>query len=238
MVHPHVRSSSDPYDGLEDQLIELIGLVKIVPPLIQQDRERRWHEISGRPVDDPDSDIIDTFGSEAGPEEGYGFAKYDYTIYVAAVVTAWESFREYLIRELYESVFFYNLTAYPALTKLVKEERQRWSRRLDSIRQRYRDFMAIKLTDLPSWEAVAHAHQLRNALVHNLGQYTQDYLKTKMARRPQDEDTDGVMHRYPDDELIDQATIPLSEEFVRDVIGSLLRAAQEIREAVAARNAL
>jgi hypothetical protein len=33
------------------QLAELRGLIKIVPPLIDADRERRWEEIGNRPGD-------------------------------------------------------------------------------------------------------------------------------------------------------------------------------------------
>jgi hypothetical protein len=40
-----VRHYSDPYQGLETQLAELKGLVRIVPPLIEADRNRRWNEI-------------------------------------------------------------------------------------------------------------------------------------------------------------------------------------------------
>lgn len=40
-----VRHYSGPYQGLDVQLAELKGLVRIVPPLIEADRNRRWNEI-------------------------------------------------------------------------------------------------------------------------------------------------------------------------------------------------
>ncbi len=202
-MRPHVRSSSDPYVGLETQLTELIGLVKIVPPLIEADRQRRWEEIGQRPGDE-NSEMIDIYEEEAGPEEGYGFADYGHTVHVAAVVTAWEAFREYLIRKLYETAFRYDLKKHPVLAKLVIEERQQWSRRFDILESRYRDFLSVQVTGLPSWKSVTHARHLRNALVHNLGQYTQAYLNNKMARRPTEEDLDGSVPTYADEELVDR----------------------------------
>jgi hypothetical protein len=39
-VYPEVRVYADPFEGLTVQLTELRGLIKIVPPLIDADRER------------------------------------------------------------------------------------------------------------------------------------------------------------------------------------------------------
>ena len=69
-VYPEVRVYADPSEGLTVQLTELRGLIKLVPPLIEADRERRWKEISERPSDGEDGDIIDVYGDEAGAEEG------------------------------------------------------------------------------------------------------------------------------------------------------------------------
>ena len=69
-MDPEVRVYADPFEGLIVQLTELRGLIKIVPPLIEEDRERRWREISERPSDGEDGEVIDVYGAEAGPEEG------------------------------------------------------------------------------------------------------------------------------------------------------------------------
>lgn len=69
-MYPEVRVYPDPFEGLRVQLTEMRGLVKIVPPLIEADRERRWREIGERPSDGEDGDVIDVYGDEAGPEEG------------------------------------------------------------------------------------------------------------------------------------------------------------------------
>ena len=69
-VYPEVRVYADPFGGLTVQLTELCGLVRLVPPLIEADRERRWHEISERPGDRQEGDLIDVYGAEAGAEEG------------------------------------------------------------------------------------------------------------------------------------------------------------------------
>lgn len=44
-VYPEVRAYADPFEGLTVQLGELRGLIKIVPRLIDADRERGWKEI-------------------------------------------------------------------------------------------------------------------------------------------------------------------------------------------------
>jgi hypothetical protein len=231
-MDPEVRFYADPFEGLKVQLIELRGLIKIVPPLIDEDRERRWREISERPSDGEDGDVIDIYGDEAGPEEGYGFAEFDRTIRVAAVVFAWAVFQDYLARELERSYLDYDLSEYPALATLVEEDVRNWDRRFDQIRRRYRDFAGIALTDLPSWDKVLHAQELRNALVHNQGQYTQAYLKKKLAYRPTKEDFDGATPPADDAGLIDREVIPLSFELADAVIAQLNTAAAEVRKAV------
>lgn len=206
---------ADPYDGLKVQLDELRGLIKIVPPLIDADRKRRWEEIGSRPGD-PESDMIDLYEREAGPEEGWGHAPYDRTLYSTAVVSAWEIFGAYLVRQLFENSLKLNLSEYPVLAKLVSEERQSWDRRFDLVKKRYTDFLKIDLAKLSSWDSIAHARELRNALVHNLGHYTTKYLSTKTARDQLKEGRHGRLSTRSDEYLIDREPIPLSEEFCED----------------------
>ena len=231
-MYPEVRVYADPFEGLVVQLTELRGLVKIVPPLIDEDRERRWREISERPSDGEDGDVIDIYGDEAGPEEGYGFADFDRTIRVAAVVFAWAVFQDYLARELKRGYLDYDLSEFPALAVLVEEDVRNWDRRFDQIRKRYRDFGGIALSKLSSWDQILHAQELRNALVHNQGQYTRAYLKTKLAYRPTEEDLDGSTPPADDAGLIDHELIPLSLTLADTVITQLHAAATEVREAV------
>lgn len=231
-VYPEVRVYADPFEGLTVQLTELRGLIKIVPPLINADRERRWTEIGERPSDGEDGDVIDVYGAEAGPEEGWGFADFGRTIRVAAVVFAWAVFQDYLARELKVSYLSYDLSKHPALAVLVEEDMRTWDRRFEQIKKRYRDFAGIALHTLPSWEQVLHAQELRNALVHNQGQYTQAYLKTKLAYRPTDEDFHGFAPSTDDAGLIDHEVIPLSLTLADSVITQLLGAATEVREMI------
>jgi hypothetical protein len=231
-VYPEVRVYADPFEGLIVQLAELRGLIKIVPPLIDEDRERRWREISERPSDGEDGDVIDVYGDEAGPEEGYGFADFGRTIRVAAVVFAWAVFQDYLARELKRNYLDYDLSESPVLAVLVDEDVRNWDRRFDQIRKRYRDFGGIVLNELPSWDQVLHAQELRNALVHNQGQYTRAYLKTKLACRPTEEDLDGSPPPADDAALINHEVIPLSPTLADAVIMQLHTAATEVREAV------
>lgn len=231
-MDPEVRVYADPFEGLIVQLTELRGLIKIVPPLIEEDRERRWREISERPSDGEDGEVIDVYGDEAGPEEGYGFADFARTIRVAAVVFGWAVFQDYLAHELKRSYLDYDLSGSPALAVLVNEDVRTWDRRFDQIRKRYRDFGGIVLNELPSWDQVLHAQALRNALVHNQGQYTRAYLKTKLAYRPTEEDLHGFPPPADDAALIDREVIPLSPALAEAVITQLQTAAIEVREAV------
>jgi hypothetical protein len=190
-----------------------------------------WEEIGSRPGD-PDSDMIDIYEKEAGAEEGWGHAEYDRTLYSTAVVSAWETFHAYLVRQLFEACLRLNLREYPALAKLVVDERRSWERRFDRIKDRYKDFLDIRLTGLPNWDSVAHAQELRNALVHNLGRYTAKYLGTKLARRPTREDLHGRRLPKSDDGLIDHESIPLTKDFSDEVICRLIDAAKEIDDAI------
>jgi hypothetical protein len=231
-VDPEVRVYTDPFEGLTVQLTELRGLIKIVPPLIESDRQRRWGEIGERPGDGEDDEVIDIYGAEAGPEEGYGFADFGRTIRVAAVVFAWAVFHDYLVHELKRRYLDYELSEHPGLAKLVEEDVRSLDRRFDRLKNRYRDFAGIQLGEMSSWDQIRHAQELRNALVHNQGQYTRAYLKTRLAYRPTEEDLLGCRPPSDDAELIDREVIPLSLSMADEVIGRLQAAATEIREAV------
>jgi len=231
-MYPEVRVYRDPFDGLKVQLTELRGLIKNVPPLIDADRQRRWDEISARPSDGEDGDVIDVYGAEAGLEEGWGFADYERTIYVAAVTTAWAVFQDYLARQLKQNYLSGDLSEHPPLAALVEEDVRSWDRRFDNIVNRYRDFAGIALPQLPSWDHVPHAHALRNAVVHNQGQYTKAYLKTKLAYRPTKDDLHGFTPPDDDAGLIDREVIPLSFDMVDGVIEQLLAVAEAVHDAI------
>ena len=231
-MFPEVRVYADPFEGLTVQLTELRGLIKIVPPLIDADRERRWKEIGERPSDGEDGDVIDVYGAEAGPEEGWGFADFGRTIRVAAVVFAWAVFQDYLARELQRSYLTYDLSDYPALAVLVEDDVRTWDRRFEQIKKRYRDFGGIALNELSSWDEVLHAQELRNALVHNQGQYTRAYLSTKLAYRPTNDDLHGFAPPADDAGLINHEVIPLSFTLADAVITQLRVAATEVHEAI------
>src|SRR4051812_11403299 len=109
-MYPEVRVYADPLEGLDAQITQLRGLIKLVPPLIEADREKRWNEISSRPSDAEDGDVIDVYSAEAGPDEDWGFAPFDHTIYVAAVVTAWAAFHDFLARELRNTCLRHDLS--------------------------------------------------------------------------------------------------------------------------------
>ena len=131
-MYPEVRVYADPFEGLTVQLTELRGLIKIVPPLIDADRERRWREISERPSDGEDGDVVDVYGAEAGPEEGWGFADFGRTIRVAAVVFGWAVFQDYLAYELKRRCLKLRPVRGSALAALVEDDVRSWDRRFGS----------------------------------------------------------------------------------------------------------
>jgi hypothetical protein len=233
VVYPEVRIYADPFEGLTVQLTELRGLINVVPPLIEADREWRWTEISGRPSDGEDGDVIDVYEAEAGAEEGWGFADFGRTIRVAAVVFAWAVFQDYLVHELKRSYLSFDLSEHHALAVLVDDDVRSLDRRFDQVKKRYRDFAGIALGELPSWDQVVHAQELRNALVHNQGQYTRTYLNTKLAYRPTEDDVHGLVPPTGDNGLINHEVIPLSLKLADAVITQLIVAAAEVREAIA-----
>lgn len=129
---------SDPFEGLHAQLVEMRGLIKLVPPLIAADRQKRWDEIGSRPWNGEDDEIVDIYEVEAGPEEGHGWADYEYVVYQAAIVTSWETFHFYLTRQLARAALQYDLSDDPALAQLVVEERKTWDRRFDQVQKRFK----------------------------------------------------------------------------------------------------
>jgi hypothetical protein len=141
-------------------------------------------------------------------------------------------FQDYLARELKRSYLGYDLSGSPALAVLVDEDVRNWDRRFEQIKKRYRDFAGIALNELPSWDQVLHAQELRNALVHNQGQYTRAYLRTKLAYRPTGEGLHGFGSLADDAALIDHEVIPLPLTLADAVITQLHSAATEVREAV------
>jgi hypothetical protein len=178
-----------------------------------------------------DGDVIDIYGAEAGPEEGWGFADFGRTIRVAAVIFAWAVFQDYLARELERRCLSYDLSEAPALAALVEDDVRSWDRRFEQIKKRYRDFAGIPLGKLLNWDEVLHAQELRHALVHNQGQYTRAYLDTKLAYRPTEEELPFALVD-DDSALIDHEVIPLSLTLADSVITQLLAAATEVRDAI------
>lgn len=227
-----MRDFADPLEGLEAQLTRLRGLIGIVPPLIEADRDRRWNEINSRPSDGEDGDTIDIFGEEAGFGEEGGFAEFNRTIYESAIVFGWAIFHDFLVQELKHNFLNFDLSEHPSLQILVEEDVRNWDRRFDRVRDRFRDFADIRLAELESWQMVLHAQALRNALVHNQGLYTRSYLNAPLAYRPTKEDLQGFEPPTDEARLIDHEPIPLSLDFTEKVITGLSAAAVEIRDAV------
>jgi hypothetical protein len=117
------------------------------------------------------------------------------------------------------------------LAKPVEAQVREWDRRFDTLEKGYRDFASIPVAQWKTRDEVRHAHEMRNALVHNQGQYTRAYLKTKLAYRPTEEDLPFTL-ADDDSALIGREVIPLSFTLADAVITQLLAAATEVREAI------
>lgn len=206
----------EPLPQLKAQLAELRGYVTKVPALVEEDRARRWEEIGQRPGD-PDVEMIDIYQAEAGPEEAYGFADYATLSYRTAIVTGWEAFRATL-SDLLES---YLRSSSPPLPHYAEElfdkEVRAFARRFDQLVRRYKHWGQLDLKALSQWPEVEHAHELRNAIVHNDGRYTERYAKHELARPIE------IMGRVlpASDPLARNEVIPIDHEAATRIINAL-----------------
>jgi hypothetical protein len=103
--------------------------------------------------------MIDIYEAEAGSEEGWGHANFDQTIYVAAVNTAWASFRITLPASSRKTNLSYDLSEHPPLAALVEEDVGTWDRRFETIEKRYGDLAGIPLAQRRRGPARAQAAQ-------------------------------------------------------------------------------
>lgn len=171
---------SDSLAQLRSQLAELRGFVRRVPALVEVDRQARWEEI-GRRSDDPDVEMIDIYEQEAGPEEGYGFADYATLTYRTAIVTGWEAFRA-TMSDLLEAFLRNDARAMPDYAaSLLDDEIRSFARRFERLVKRYRDWAHLDLKRRPDWRTIQHIEELRNAIVHNDGRYTERYGRVDLA---------------------------------------------------------
>jgi hypothetical protein len=125
-----------------------------------------------------------------------------------------------------------HLSGQPPVAKPGEEQVREWDRRFDTLEKGYRDVAGIPVAQWESWDEVRHARELRNALVHNQGQYTGAYLKTKLAYRPTASDFDGFLPAEDETDLVDTVVIPLSHSMADNVIAQVLAVAAEVRVAI------
>ncbi len=217
------------FSSLADELVELRGLIRLVPPLIQADRQRRWEEIGSRPGD-PDAEWIDIYETEAGADEGWGHADYARVLYASTVVTAWETFRFHLTNALFDASLNYDLSHHTPLQIVVADEKRSWDRRFDAVERRYKQFLGINLSALTKWASARHAQLLRNAIVHNAGRYTAEYVKFPDVWRPDPTDPYRFGAVPPLADLVDNEPIPLAREPIDVLINDLLATATELSQ--------
>ena len=174
-----VKWYADPYEGIVAQLTELKGFVKIVHPLITAQRNTLWDNIGSR-RSDGSQEQIDVYSTESGTETGWGFAPYDRTIYSSALVLAWETFSAFLVRDLQDLIALCHgpQTLSPILD-IVSDEVRQWSRGFDRLARRYKEWLGF---ELQKWPEIREVRLSRNAIVHNQGEYTREYIKLTPPR--------------------------------------------------------
>lgn len=232
-MEPYLRRFIDPLDGLRRQLQELVGLAKTVPPLVERERNAKFEEVSTRPDPYAQQETIDIYEEESGPETGWGSADYARHIYSTSLVLAYELLREFMVQEIVEHLNAWLLpTTHPVAALLREEETRRLRRDMTRVRTRFRDWFEIDLSEVPGWNEVEQLRRLRNAVVHNLGLYTDEYLKGPTPRRPT-RHLFGPPESAGPEELapyaVDKELIPLDEEYTVETLRIVSHFATEIR---------
>lgn len=218
----------EPFDGLLAQLVEFRGLVKTVPRLIEEDRDRRRQE--NRPGDGALG--WSQWEKDAGEEEGWGHADFARYIRGSVLSLAWEYFQDCLVRE--------GMQVEPSMNRGTDgdEARQRrWFqlfrgesqqsreqeeelRDFRSIRRWYRNDLHVPLEDLPKWSELEQIRLTRHAFVHNLGRYSEQYVRGPLPQAPRIEDFPGSYQpgeevgNFDWEDLVDEVLLPLSEDLV------------------------
>jgi hypothetical protein len=220
-MDPYVRYFADRLEGLEAQLLELKGFARTVPPLVQAERNRIWDEAVAQ--SDEYSEPIYVYDRLSGSDTGGGFAKFDQAVYAAALNLGWDRFVGFLQDELlaYVSLRFYGHDKF----ELIVSKEERALRDFGSLNGRYIKWFKIDLD--ATWPSLKEMRELRNAVVHNFGCYTAEYLAVPSHRPPEE-----TAFERSDDELIDHVLIPLDEAHVHVVLDQLGEIASAVRQRV------
>lgn len=208
-----MRWYADPAEGLLLQLVELGGLIEKVPPLIQADRENRWAEASR--LANEYEEMPDAYERRSGPSEGYGYAEWGRTICSSALVFAWETFAAFVVAELVNTF------------GLDNKRRDRLEHNFDLVLAEC-VFRAIDLS--PYLNQLAEIRMARHAIVHNLGLYSEKYLRTRLRRLPS---RAGATVTFSDPTwLLNRELIPIDAAYVEGSLETLGHAAILVRKAV------
>jgi hypothetical protein len=211
MVEPYVRDFTDPLEGLRWQLEELEGFARVVPPLIDTRWQKVWDEAMSGPGD-PEEDPTDAYARAAGPGTGGGFADFGRTVLMASITLGWQAFVDYLALRLAQ---LEDPRSYRGATSIRDEIALKLTRlSLQGLVKRFKAF-GIDLAGLDDWSAIREIQFTRNALVHNHGRYTPEYLeKVETPRVPEDFYKEPRVVEPDPTWLIDRTDIPLSFEYV------------------------
>jgi hypothetical protein len=230
-VDAHVRDFADPLDGLLWQMDELRGFARVVPPLIEQDRQALWDRLGSEPSDG-EQELIDVYSQESGRDTGYGFARYDRVVFSAALVLGWEVFRDYLVINLAYRIRNPGGWHRSSLRDTLEKDLSWLSpeRLVDRIGKG-----GVQLENLPGFDDVRQIQHTRNAIVHNQGLYTVDYVQGTTPRWPTDEDGWNPTGNMTPDErnkyLLDRKQIPLDADYIRTSLDTLENFAKLVQAA-------
>jgi hypothetical protein len=223
IVDAHVLDYANPLEGLLAQLDELRGFARTVPPLIQADREARWLRLSEEAPRYEGEETIEAYSRESGSDTGYGFAPFGRTVLAATTVLGWEVFRDYLALRL---AAIESGRRWGRRTARDQREEELWSMPLDRLKKAFAA-VGIRIGQLKGWETLGEIQLTRNAIVHNHGRYTREYLHHSKARYPTDEDLAGwnPMKSMSRSErinwLTDRVAIPLNFVYVDAALHAL-----------------
>lgn len=177
-----------------------------------QDPFDNWRNLSGRLGE------LDEFSSQVSDTELGHIARQ------AVLVFAWEAFVVYLVEELFERVAAWVPDQPMFNIELVESEKRAATRNYDQLKRRY-NWAGLRLSEVKNWGQVEQVRLHRNALVHNGGRFTRDYLTGPHPRRP----PDSVFGSSTNESLVDSEEIPLDDGNLVESMDFLFEASKLVR---------
>ena len=100
------------------------------------------------------------------------------------------------------------------------QEQEEDLRDFRSIRRWYRNDLHVPLEGLPRWSELEQIRLTRHAFVHNLGRYSEQYIRGPLPQPPRVDDFPGSIlpgddvGRFEWEDLVDEVLLPLNEDLI------------------------